>query len=184
MSTRRRGTRKKVIGLPSGDQGGLTRVVERSVMRVADRRRRDGPDAALEIGGERAAVGETATDIDVPSWTVTSISAGRDAGASSERSDKTEHADGDSSVHACSLRNCRVFYARDLSITTHSICRERTRMSLRASCDDLDDFFAVKRPFSMKIVPVSTPAMAPPATNRPGTFVSTSPGRGPAVALA
>ena len=29
-----------------------------------------------------------------------------------------------------------------------------------------------KRPFSMKIVPVSTPAIAPPATNSPGTLVS------------
>ena len=29
-----------------------------------------------------------------------------------------------------------------------------------------------KRPFSMKIVPVSMPAIAPPATNSPGTLVS------------
>src|SRR6266516_6082644 len=46
-------------------------------------------------------------------------------------------------------------------------CHDRTRRAISSMI-----FVPWKRPFSMKIVPVSTPAIAPPATNRPGTLVS------------
>src|SRR5207249_4475928 len=46
-------------------------------------------------------------------------------------------------------------------------CHDRTRRAISSMI-----FVPWNRPFSMKIVPVSTPAIAPPATNSPGTSVS------------
>src|SRR5712691_10371021 len=72
---------KKVIHLPSGDQVGCRASLKRSVIRVA------APPVAGSVQmlpcRSTASVrpsGETPTDIDVPSWTVTSIRAGPGAG--------------------------------------------------------------------------------------------------------
>ena len=71
---------------PSGDHIGWRASLKTSVMRViAPPAAGIGPDAALHVGGERRPSGEIATDIDVPSRTVTSIAAGAAGAAAPSR---------------------------------------------------------------------------------------------------